>query len=184
MFKDLDKCSRYYKLFFYFFKYKWLFLRCKKKKVKKKYKIGIIGELYTLMDSDANNNIEKYLKDYGVEITRFMNFSNLIFFNKCDGKKSLGDKNKYLKYHLGATATYTIKNALYFAKHHYDGILHLKSSFCTPEISAMAILNRISNDYDIPIAYFSFDTENSDEAMKTRLEAFLDMIKMRRDRNE
>lgn len=66
----------------------------------------------------------------------------------------------------------------------YDGIIHLKSFGCSPEINAIPILNKISSDNNIPILYLSFDTENSNEAMKTRLEAFVDMIKMRRENDK
>ena len=40
----------------------------------------------------------------------------------------------------------------------------------------MSILEKISNDYEIPIIYFSFDSQNSDVAIETRIEAFYDML--------
>ena len=62
----------------------------------------------------------------------------------------------------------------------FDGILHLKSFGCTPEISAMSIMPFISDEYGIPIIYMSFDAEDNEVGVDTRLEAFYDMIKMKR----
>ena len=54
--------------------------------------------------------------------------------------------------------------------------LHLKSFGCTSEINAMPILEKLSNEYDIPIIYFSFDSGKSEVSIETRIEAFYDMI--------
>ena len=43
----------------------------------------------------------------------------------------------------------------------------------------MNILPIISNEYKIPILYFSFDAEDNEVGIDTRLEAFYDMIKRR-----
>ena len=89
---------------------------------------------------------------------------------------------KYIKYHLGADASGTIVKSLDVAKKGFDGILHLKSFGCTPEISAMSILPKISDEYNIPILYFSFDAEDNEVGVDTRLEAFYDMIKSKKEK--
>ena len=76
---------------------------------------------------------------------------------------------------------FSIDKALEFAKKHYDGIIHVKSFGCTPEIDAMPVLQNISNDFKIPILYFSFDSQTSETGIQTRLEAFYDMIVMRKE---
>ena len=40
----------------------------------------------------------------------------------------------------------------------------------------MTILDKISNDYNIPIIYFSFDSQDNEVAIETRIEAFYDML--------
>ena len=62
----------------------------------------------------------------------------------------------------------------------YDGIIHIKSSFCTPEIAVMPIINKVAKSKNVPIIFFSFDSNTSEVGIKTRLEAFYDMIEMRR----
>ena len=70
------------------------------------------------------------------------------------------------------------------AEKNYDGIVHIKSFGCTPELNAMTILEKVSNDYDIPIIYFSFDSEDNEVAIDTRLEAFYDMMEQKKKMNQ
>lgn len=88
---------------------------------------------------------------------------------------------KYIRYHLGADASGSVVKSYCYAMNGFDGILHLKSFGCTPEISAMNILPIISNEYKIPILYFSFDAEDNEVGIDTRLEAFYDMIKQKKE---
>jgi benzoyl-CoA reductase/2-hydroxyglutaryl-CoA dehydratase subunit BcrC/BadD/HgdB len=85
-----------------------------------------------------------------------------------------------MKYEGGATTVYTINDALKYAQAGYDGIIHLKSFGCTPEVDMMPILHNISQDYKIPILYLSFDSQTSETGIKTRLEAFNDMIVLKK----
>ena len=90
--------------------------------------------------------------------------------------------NKYVKYSCGADASDNVANTEYLCKNGYDGIIHIKSSFCTPEIGIMPIINKVANKYDVPVIFFSFDLETSETGIKTRLEAFYDMLEMRKNK--
>ena len=46
----------------------------------------------------------------------------------------------------------------------------------------MSILPKISDEYNIPILYFSFDAEDNEVGVDTRLEAFYDMIKSKKEK--
>lgn len=141
--------------------------------------VGFIGEYYTIMDPYSNHYMEKELAKKGIVIKRWMNITNSFFnFPVKEVKKKI--KN-YAKYDMGATSMYTIKCALDYAKENLDGMIHVKSFGCTPEIDAMPVLQRISEDYKIPIIYFSFDSQTSDVGINTRIEAFHDMMIMRKE---
>ena len=88
---------------------------------------------------------------------------------------------KNIKYRLGADALDNIYHTRYLCKKGYDGIVHIKSSFCTPEIGAMPLINKVAKDYDIPVIFFSFDTNTSKVGVETRIEAFVDMLKMKKE---
>ncbi len=161
-------------------KYKRLFKKIKIHKPKNYIKVGLIGELYTLMENSANYDIEYTLASYGIAIKRFTNVTYLLFKKHKKVKKYL-KKLKNINYKMGADAVDNIYHTKYFCKKKYDGIIHIKSSFCTPEIGAMPIINKIAKENDVPIMFFSFDTNTSKVGVNTRIEAFIDMLEMRRD---
>ncbi len=147
-------------------------------------KIGIIGELYTAMEKSSTYDLEKKLAKNNIEIKRFTNLSYLLWQKKFLIKKMLKKTKKYCKYTLGADALDNIYRTLYLSKNHYDGIIHTKPFGCTPEISAIPIIKKICREKNMPIIFFSFDTESEDGGIDTRLEAFFDLLKYRRKKNE
>lgn len=143
-------------------------------------KVGIIGELYTIMEPFSNYFLEKQLAEFNIEIKRFTNVEYLLFEKGKKIKYYLKDVKDYIKYKMGADAADNIARAKYLCENNYDGIIHIKSSFCTPEIGAMPIINKVCHDYKVPVIFFSFDANTSETGIKTRLEAFYDMIEMRK----
>lgn len=144
-------------------------------------KVGLIGELYTLMEPFSNYYIEMELARFNIEVKRFTNVEYLAFKKGKAIKKYLKQTKEYIKYKMGADAADNIARAKYLCLNHYDGVIHIKSSFCTPEIGAMPIINKVCNDYKVPVIFFSFDANTSETGIKTRLEAFHDMIEMRKN---
>ncbi|MFA0816527.1 MAG: 2-hydroxyacyl-CoA dehydratase [Anaerofustis sp.] len=148
-------------------------------KPKHPLRIGIIGEYYTIMEPFSNHFIEKEMAKRGIVVDRWMNISNSVFGLPIrEMKETCGE---YVRYNMGATSMATISKALEFAKNRYDGLIHVKSFGCTPEMDAMPVLQNISKDYKIPILFFSFDSQTGEEGIQTRLEAFYDMIMMRKE---
>lgn len=150
------------------------------KKLEKPLKVGIIGELYTIMEPYSNYELERTLASMGFEIKRFTNVTYLLFEKHKKTKQYLKEASNYITYKMGADAMDNIARAKELCEQGYDGIIHIKSSFCTPEISAMPIISKVCNDYHVPVLFFSFDTGTSEVGIKTRLEAFYDMLEMRR----
>ena len=164
-----------------YFKYKKRYKKININKPNDCIKIGIVGELYSIMEPFCSNNIEIKLASYGIEVHRFTTLTYLLFIKKFNIKRLLKKGRKYLKYHLGADATESVVISQELAKKNYDGIVHIKSFGCTPELNAMPILEKISNDYQIPIIYFSCDSGDNEVAIDTRLEAFYDMLNQKKE---
>lgn len=141
-------------------------------------RVGIIGEYFTAVDAFSNLNLEQKIADMGVEVHRWMSVTNRNL--RYHGKNLSIEIKDYCNYEMGPTSTANIWCAKYYASHGFDGIIHAKSAGCTPEIDIMPILQNISSDYKIPILYLSFDSQTSDTGLDTRLEAFYDMISMRK----
>ena len=143
-------------------------------------RVGILGEFYTAMDAFSNLELEQKLADMGVEVHRWMNVTNQ-FLRYGSGQKNLRVKIQDLsQYDMGPTSTANIWYARECAERGYDGLVHIKSAGCTPEIDVMPVLQNISADHKIPVLYLTYDAQTSDVGLMTRLEAFYDMIDMRK----
>lgn len=143
-------------------------------------KIGIVGELYTIMEPFANYYTEENLIKRKIKITREVNATYLLFKKKRKMKKEI-KKSKYITSKMGADASDNVCKVEKYCKEGYDAILHIKSSFCTPEIAAMPLIEKVCKDYDVPVLFLSFDTNSNEAAVSTRIEALLDLIEMRKN---
>lgn len=180
MLEDFSKVKNPINLYILYKKYFKQFKNIKVNKPTNCLKVGVIGELYTVMEPFSNYFLEKTLASFNIEIKRFTNVNYLLFTNKKQNKKALKKSKQYMKYKMGADSSSNIYWTKYLCDKKYDGIIHIKSSFCTPEITSMPIINKIAKASNVPIIFFSFDSNTSEVGIKTRLEAFYDMIEMRR----
>lgn len=165
-----------------YFKYKNKYKNIEINKPQDCLKVGIVGELYSIMEPYSSCYIEKKLAKKGIQVKRFTTITYLLLQKKYNINKLLKKGKKYLKYHLGADGTESVVLSQELAKKGYDGIIHIKSFGCTPEINAMPIMAKVSEDYHIPIIYFSFDSQDNTVGVDTRLEAFYDMIVARKEK--
>jgi len=141
-------------------------------------RVGILGEYYTVMDPFSNLEIERKLADMGVEVHRWMNITSDLLHN--EGRKQQAQILDRSAFSMGGNATADLYQAQCFAQQGFDGLVHVKSAGCTPETDVMPVLANLSQDYKIPILYLTYDSQTSDVGLMTRLEAFYDMIEMRK----
>ena len=144
-------------------------------------KVGIIGELYTSMEPFSTFYLEKELASLGDKVKRYTTVTYLLFKKGKSIKKHIKYANKYIDYALGADGTESIAHTLELIEKGYDGIIHIKPFGCTPEINAIPILQKIAQENEIPIMYLTFDSQTSQTGIKTRLEAFYDMLVMKKN---
>lgn len=180
MLNDFGKVKSYHELRSLYKLYKQKFRMIPIDKPKDSLKIGVIGELYTLMEPFSNYQLEMELAKMHMEVKRYTNVHYLLFEKGRKMKKYIKYAKEYIKYPMGADAADNIGRAKYLCSHGYDGVIHIKSSFCTPEIGAMGVINKVCHEYDVPVLFFSFDSSTTEVGIKTRLEAFNDMIEMRK----
>ena len=115
-----------------------------------------------------------------IEIKRYTDLSYLLWKKKMITKHMLRKTKNYCKYTLGADGLDNVYRTIKLSKK-YDGIIHTKPFGCTPEIGAIPIIKKVANERKIPIIFFSYDSETSNEGIITRLEAFYDLIKFRKE---
>lgn len=142
-------------------------------------RVGVVGELYTLMEPYSNFSLERQLAKEGAVVSRDMSIWFLLF-GRTD-RRSLRQGCGYLQYCVGANGVDSVSQSLRYAWDGYDGILHLKSFGCIPELNATPALWKLCKDEDVPVLQLSFDTHLSETGVQTRLEAFLDMLQMKKE---
>ena len=181
MYHEFSKCNNVLSLNNKYHKYKRKFKKLEIVKPKNCLKVGIIGELYTSMEHYSSYYLEEKLASMNIEVKRYTDLSYLLFKKTLFRKHMLRVSKKYCKYTIGADGLDNVYRTIQLSKN-YDGIIHTKPFGCTPEIGAIPIIEKVASEKKIPVIFFSFDANTSEEGMNTRLEAFYDLIKYRKEK--
>ncbi len=151
-------------------------------------KIGILGEAYCVLEPFSNNNLEAKLGEKGVwvsqktsEATWIINSAKLNFSRWWIREKVA---KRYLKVPGGGEDQQSVGKAIIYGKQGYDGVILIQPRTCLPENVAQMFLPEISHEYNIPFLALSFDENTSETAVDNRLEAFVEMIKMKKNKNK
>jgi len=151
-------------------------------------KVGIVGEIYTVLEPMVNLQLEKLLGERGVEVDRSIYLSHWIKSNLI--LKNLGlslDKaiiqaaRPYLSHFVGGHGQESVGETVLYARHGFDGVIHLSPFTCMPEIVAQSILSKVSQEMDIPVLSLSLDEHAGEAGLITRVEAFLELLARRRE---
>jgi predicted nucleotide-binding protein (sugar kinase/HSP70/actin superfamily) len=146
-------------------------------------RVAVVGELYVLMEPFSNMDVERQLAARGVEVHRFCNVTGIIdsaIAGYPHVQRMLETTEPYLEYNPGAEGAYSVYYTLKLMDEGFDGVIHVKPFGCMPEVTAMSALQRISRERTFPILFMSYDVQTSGTGVLTRLEAFCDMLTMRR----
>ncbi len=148
-------------------------------------KVGIIGEIYVLLEPSINQYMQQMLGDMGVRAERSIYLSSYTRNNTfSQGEQDVRQMARpYLNETcIGGHGVNSIGETVLYARHGYDGVIQLAPFSCIPEIVARSILPRVSRDLDIPVLTFFLDEQTSKAGVETRLEAFIDLLEMRREK--
>lgn len=148
----------------------------KKKRVPK---VGIIGEIYTVSNSEVNFQVEEKLGKEGIEVHREMDITYHLKKKIFPWKDWLIQRkiNPYLKSTVGGHGRDAIYEMLNYAKKGFDGVIQLLPSFCMPETTIRPILEKIHQQSGIPFLSISLDEQVAEAGIDTRLEAFVDVVR-------
>lgn len=154
-------------------------------------KIGLVGDIYTLIEPYINLYIEEKLAALGVQVERSLCLSEWIMEHVICRPAGLSREKKirsvaspYIQQAIGGHALETVGYAAHYCEKGYDGIIQLLPFGCMPEIVAESILPKVRNDYSTPIMTLVLDELAGETGYVTRLEAFTDMIQRKKERRE
>lgn len=147
-------------------------------------RIGIVGEIYTILEPFMTQNMERQLARMGVETHRLLYLSNWVNDHVLSGFFNLGDSEDfhqlatpYLDHMVGGHGLETIGSTVFYAHKGFDGVIQVAPLTCGPEIVAQAILPKVSYAEEIPVMTIYVDEQSGEAGLLTRLEAFVDMIR-------
>jgi len=147
-------------------------------------KIGIVGEIYTMLESDINFDIVQKLQRMGVAVDMSLTLSHwfkkelkLDFFEKREEKR---EAKQLLNEPIGGHGFESIYNTIYYGKNGFDGVIHLLPLSCAPESIIEVLVDQVADKYNIALYRFPIDESNFEQGFLTRLETFVAMIKRKR----
>lgn len=157
-------------------------------KNKKPIKIGIVGEIYTVLEPFANLNIEKQLGDLGVEASRNIYITDWIqenllpsFLKNKSHKEMLELARPYINCFIGGHGQESVAQIVNFCNNSFDGVIHLLPFTCMPEIVAKSAIPQVNRNNYIPVMTVVLDEHSGETGFRTRLEAFIDMIHYKKE---
>jgi len=149
-------------------------------------RVGLVGEFFVLLEPFINFDIEEWLGNRGIFIERGVYVSDWIaptsenFVGGIHYDKLVESAYPYLKFRVGGEGIATVGHTVLCAKHGYDGVIHMMPFTCMPETVAKQILPSVGHEQNIPILSLVIDEQTGKAGIETRLEAFIDLMKNRR----
>jgi len=156
---------------------------------RKVLKVGIVGEIYTVLEPFTNFNVERILGSLGVEVLRTIYLSEWVndhlfmglFKNYSRHAEIIKEAFPFLCHFVGGHGQETVGGVKYLKKQGFDGIIQLLPFTCMPEIVAQAILPEVSEQLDIPVLTLVVDEHTGEAGLLTRIEAFTDLLRFRKE---
>ena len=147
-------------------------------------KIGIVGEIYTMIEPDINFDIVRKLQKLGVGVHISMTASYYIKerfkLDFLDERAEKKEAKQLLSEELGGHGFQSIINTIHYAKKGFDGVIHVLPLSCMPESTVESIINHVADKYGIPLYRFALDESNFEQGFNVRLSTFVSMLKRRK----
>ncbi|MBA7712270.1 hypothetical protein ES703_121242 [subsurface metagenome] len=158
-------------------------------------RIGIVGEIFSILSPETNKDLIKKLERMGALVQNSLPLSYFLFkglYIKGLMKQRNIDRevwlrarklaHEYFPKEIGGHGNESIVNTLYYAMKGFDGVIHVIPFPCMPESTVAPIIDDIGQNYEMPIMRLIFDTHTAEGGLDTRLEAFVDIIKRKKER--
>jgi len=161
--------------------------------------IGVVGEFYLLLEPASNCHVYEMLGELGVEVHRHLSLGEAVlryppsfilgklmawWLNmSIPSRAEIAEiARPYLSCSVAGHGRESVADTIRFHDAGCDGVLHLLPMGCMPEVTVRPILRKVSEDYNFPVLTLSFDELISEGAIRTRIQTFVDVIRMGRER--
>lgn len=151
---------------------------------KDRIRIGIVGEIYVIMERTVNKNVEEILNSLGVEVENVQYISDWVEHNIVPKWLPFPKSHRVFKksdevapLNCGGHDKENMGWVFDFAERGFDGVVHLMPFACLPELVNLGKFPTISERLNMPILSLSLDEQMGEAHVKTRLEAFTDLCR-------
>lgn len=150
-------------------------------------RIVLVGEIYIVLEPKINFGIERLLGSLGVAVERTIYFTDWVrdqlvmsIFNPNWREPLFRLARPYLNNFVGGHGLETVAHTVSAALNHSHGVVQLAPFTCMPEIVAMQALPAVSKELQIPVLSIIIDEHSAEAGIRTRLEAFIDLLSYQR----
>lgn len=153
--------------------------------------VDLTGEIFLVLDPFANQNVEKELGKMGVQTRRSLTVSGFLkdaiipkMFRKGEThlERAFRMAKPYLMRDIGGDALECISDVMYASEKGVDGLIHVSPFTCMPEIMSQNIFPKMREDVNLPILSLIMDEQTGKAGYLTRLEAFVDLMRRKKQR--
>ena len=150
-------------------------------------RIGLVGEIYILLEPFANQQLEKRLGRMGVEVQKTMQLSDYVQGHVVRSRQYRELHHRltqlaepYLNHYIGGHGLKSIAYTVEKYQQGVDGIIQAYPFTCMPEGIAKNILHQVSSETGMPVLNLVYDEHSGEAGLVTRLEAFVDLLRYRK----
>ncbi len=158
---------------------------------KDRIRIGIVGEIYVVMEPSINMEIENVLGELGCEVEHSHYLSGWVndnmlprFLSSSHEEEIIKKGEPFIEIEIGGHAQQTVGHIVDYKEKGFDGIIHLMPFGCLPELVSQSVIPRISKEYDISVLTLSLDEQTGQANSRTRIEAFIDQLRNTKARKQ
>jgi len=138
--------------------------------------LAVVGYPYTIYDPYINVGLLGALAKEGVKVYT----QDMLSRRQLNGQSSKLDKDMFWYFSNRA-----VQGALYFMDvEPVDGMIHITAFACGPDSVVDKFLEIEAKKRKMPYMAITIDEHTGEAGMRTRMEAFLDMLQYRRAKNE
>jgi predicted nucleotide-binding protein (sugar kinase/HSP70/actin superfamily) len=139
-------------------------------------RIGVVGYPYTIYDSYINVGLLNLLTKEGVQVYT----QDMLTPQQLDRQAAKLDKDMFWYF-----SNRVVQGALHFMDvEPVDGLIHITAFACGPDSMVDKFLEIEAKQRKMPYMAITIDEHTGEAGMRTRMEAFLDMLLYRRGQRE
>ena len=130
--------------------------------------IGVAGRPYLVLDNHINKGVIRYMKELGTRVCFLHNLDQRSI------RETMEKLPKWVYWSIGKEVVSSVRIML--EDDAVDGIILLSNAGCGPDSFLVELIERALPVHRKPYMNLTIDEHSSDAGLKTRIEAFVDMV--------